>query len=329
METPFSPAAPSGSERTAYVTHHDCSRHDTGWGHLEHQGRLPAVARAVHRDMLTLFDRLLEVEGVPAQRADLEIAHAPSYVARVQERCREAASADTVLELEGETRVSGASWDALLAGVGCVMTAVQQVQAGEARNAFCAVRPPGHGASAAAPGGFSIFNGVAIAALHALRRPPESPLWVIDLGARPGDGTAALLAANPAVCLVDVSGASAGEVADRRRDIISRSLAPGSGVGEALAALRDALDAAEARFTPGLIFLSLGFDFLSADPQGELALEPRDYYDLTLEVRRRAERLCDGRLVSVLEEGYAAPEMGKGVVQHLRALTGLPPEETG
>lgn len=311
------------------MTHHDCSRHDTGWRHLEHQGRLPAVARAVHRDMLTLFDRLLEVEGVPARVADLQVAHDRTYIERVAARCQEAAEAGTVLDLEGDVRVSGASWDALLASVGCVLTAVDRVERGEARNAFCAVRPPGHGAGAAQPGAFSIFNGAAIAARRAAGAPTPTQVWVIDLGARRGVGTAELLAAAPHVGLVDLHAAGSDEVEPAGGGAINRALAQGSGIEAILPSLREALDEMEARLTPGLILLSLGFDGLDADPVGQLALSPRDYYELTLEIRQRADRLCNGRLVSILEEGYAPAEMGQAVVQHLRALADLPPEQTG
>src|SRR5690606_39399740 len=106
--------------RTAFVTHHDCSRHDTGWKRPEHQGRLPAVARAVHRDMLALHDRVVEVEGTPAESKDLSPAHDPTYVQRLMARADEAAAAGGVLPLEGQVMVSGASGDAVLAAVGCV-----------------------------------------------------------------------------------------------------------------------------------------------------------------------------------------------------------------
>lgn len=288
------------------------------------------MARAVHRDMLTLFERLLEVEGIHAQVADLEIAHDPVYIERVAARCREAEEAGTVLDLEGEVRVSGASWDALLASVGCVLTAVEKVEQGEARNAFCAVRPPGHGAGAATPGGFSIFNGAAIAALRAARRTPATPVWVIDLGARRGGGTAELLAGQENVALMDIHEAPAdGDRGAAAAGVIHRALPPGSGIDGALSALRGAMDQMESVLTPELIILSLGCDALAADPLGRLALQPRDYHALTLEIRQRADRLCGERLVSILEEGYAPTEMGQAVVQHLRALADLSPEETG
>lgn len=311
--------------RTAYVTHSDCSRHDTGWRHPEHQGRLPAIARAVHRDMLTLFDHLLEVEGVPATDDQLRLAHSADYIARVEARCREAAAAGEVLELEGEVVVSGASCDAVRAAVGCALTAVEQVLAGDARNAFCAVRPPGHGAGPDAPGGFGIFNTVAVAALHLIRRTDRRVL-VVEWGSDPGVGTARILGAEPAARMLSLHlGEEPGWLAEAGPSVLARSLLRGSGGGEMLAALREGWDEAVDGFQPDFVLLSLGCDALEGDPRGGLSLTPSDFFDLTASLRERAESACGGRLVSVLEGGYDADASARAVVQHLRALASLAP----
>ncbi len=311
--------------RTAYVTHSDCSRHDTGWRHPEHQGRLPAVARAVHRDMLTLFERLLEVEGVPATAEELHVVHTESYVGRVEARCRDASREERVLPLDGEVMVSGASWDAALAAVGCVRTAVERVEAGEARNAFCAVRPPGHGATAAAPGAFGIFNSVAIAAARLARADPARRVLVVEWGSRAGEGTASILAAEGGVRFLSVHARGGREdPLPVSAGVVSRQLSPGSGGGPMMRELRAGLDDVQRDFVPDFVLLSLGCDALRGDPLGVLGLVPRDFYDLTVELRDRADLLCGGRLVSVLEEGYDVAAMGQAVVQHLRALAALP-----
>ena len=109
--------------------------------------------------------------------------------------------------------------------------------------------------------------------------------------------------------------------------MLARPLAPGSGLDPVMRELRRGLDEVERGFVPDIILLSLGCDALQGDPLGVLGLVPRDYHDLTVEVRDRAELLCGGRLVSVLEEGYQAESMARAVVQHLRALAALPPYE--
>jgi acetoin utilization deacetylase AcuC-like enzyme len=315
------------TERTAYVTHSDCSRHDTGWRHPDHQGRLPAVARAVHRDMLTLFDHLLEVEGTPASVEDLRLAHTEAYIARVEARCQAALSSGQVLRLEGEVVVSGASWEAALAAVGCVLTAVDRVAAGEARNAFCAVRPPGHGAWTDRSGSFGLFNSVAVAARRLMREMAPRRVLVVEWGSRPGRGTESLLSGEAHARFVSVHLREEGGGPAASDNPLLRGLPPETTLPGMLSALRSALDHAEVDFAPDFVLLSLGCDALEGDPLGGLSLAPRDYYDLTTELRTRAERLCGGRLVSILEEGYDAEASARAVVQHLRALARLPPQE--
>jgi acetoin utilization deacetylase AcuC-like enzyme len=306
---------------TAYVTHSDCSLHDTGWRHPEHQGRLPAVARAVYRDMLTLFDPLLELEAVPAAEADLLLAHDQGYVDRVRARCEEAADAGEVLVLEGDTRVSGASWRAALAAVGSALTAVDAVLRGDVRNAFCAVRPPGHGAGRDSTSHFALFNPAAIAARHLVRRAGLSRVLIVEWGAAGGAGTLDVVRGDPAIGFLSLHSASA--PLPPTEGAYLRALPAGSDGADLLRALEERLDRAVADASPDFILLSLGCDALATDPRGDLDLQPDDYYALTLALRDRAERVCGGMLVSVLEEGYDSAGMGQAVLRHLHALAGL------
>lgn len=309
---------------TAFVSHHDCSRHDTGWQHPEHQGRLPAIARAVYRDMLTLFDPLLEVEGVPATIEELHLAHAPDYVARIAEGAHEAERAGHPLPLDG-VMLSGASWAAATAAAGCAVTAVDTVLRADARNAFCAVRPPGHGAGVASAGLHGIFNSVALAARHLRERRAVARVLVVEWGARGGSGTAEILGPDPAVRFLSLHQADRAGPAELWSTAAAVPLPPGAGGPLVLELLRAALDRVTRDFHPEFILLSLGCDALADDPTSDLALAPPDYHTLTAELLARADQLCGGRLVSVLEEGYDTAGMGAAVVQHLRALAGLAP----
>ena len=308
---------------TGYVTHPDCSRHDAGWAHPEHQGRLPAIARAVYRDMLALFEPLLEVEAVPATEADLLLAHSQPYVDRVRHRAAEAGSAGRVLPFEGETNVSAASWDAGLAAVGSALTGVDLVLDGRVRNAFCAIRPPGHGVGYETSTRYGLFNSVAVAARHLVRRRGLERVLIVECGSAFGAGTSALFARDPKIRFVSISS----EVTGDRFDAPPRSrLLPAGSAGETMQAeLMDALMEATASSPPDFVLLSLGFDALLADPAGSLALRAEDFFALTETVRSVADLHCAGRLVSVLEEGYHPSELGAAVVQHLHALAGLPP----
>ena len=310
---------------TAYVSHPDCPRHDPGWNHPDHQGRLPAITRAVHRDMVALWEPLLQVEAVPATEADLRLVHTQRHIAEVQATAMIADAQGKILELDG-VPVSGASWDAAIAAAGSAVTAVETVLSGAARNAFAAARPPGRGARPDAAGELSLFNHVAVAARHLRERRGSSRVLVVSWGARPADVLRQALGADPAVAVLSLHQAP-DEPPNPLRAEPSRgdvALPAGSGGAAYGAAQREALDAVPAVESPDFVLLSAGFDLLAGDPLGGLAVTPAEVHALTAELREWAEERCGGRLVSVLEGGYAANETARAVIQHLRALAGLP-----
>ena len=312
---------------TAFVSHEDCSRHDTGWDHPDHQGRLPAIVRAVQRDMVALWEPLRQTEAVPATEEDLLLVHTPAYVERVREMATDAARAERTLQLDG-VPVSGASWDAALAGAGAALTAVEAVLGGEVRNGFALARPPGRGAGADAAGECSLFNNVAIAARHLRARHGIGRVLVVAWGARQPTAMAKVLEEDDGVRLISIhqhpQSFPEPEATADHPSIDGVALAPGSG-GDAFAtALHQLLAAIPADESPGFVLLSAGFCILAADAHGSLAVEPDEVHAITLVLREWVDAHAGGRLVSVLEGGYAANETARAVIQHLRALAGLP-----
>lgn len=313
---------------TAFVSHEDASRHDTGWSHPDHQGRLPAIVRAVQRDMVALWEPLRQMEGMPATEDDLRLVHTPEYLARVRGTAEEAARAGRTLEVDG-VPVSGASWDAALASVGCAVAAVDAVLGGEVRNAFALARPPGRGAAADAAGEFSLFNTVAVAARHLRRRRGIGRVLVVAWGARRPAALARALGEDDGIRLISIhqhpqSFPDPAPPADHP-PIGGAALPPGTRGDAFSGALRDALDTVPPGESPDFVLLSAGFDVLAGDPHGALGVEPEEVYGITVALREWADARAGGRLVSVLEGGYAANETARAVIQHLHALAGLPP----
>jgi acetoin utilization deacetylase AcuC-like enzyme len=313
---------------TAFVSHEDCSRHDTGWDHPDHQGRLPAIVRAVQRDMVALWEPLRQTEAVPATEEDLRLIHTPAYIEGVREMATDAARAERTLMLDG-VPVSGASWDAALAGAGAALTAVEAVLDGEVRNGFALARPPGRGAGADAPGECSLFNNVAIAARHLRARRGIGRVLVVAWGARQPTALAQVLEEDDGIRLISIHQHPQAfpdpEATADHPTIDGVALAPGSGGDAFVEALRELLDSVPADESPDFVLLSAGFCILAADAHGSLAVEPDEVYAITLALREWVDAHAAGRLVSVLEGGYAAPETARAVIQHLRALAGLPP----
>jgi acetoin utilization deacetylase AcuC-like enzyme len=305
---------------TAYVSHEDTSRHDTGWNHPDHQGRLPAVTRAVYRDMVALYDPLLQVQAAPAGETELLRVHTRRYVDDVRRTAIAAAAEGRPLELGG-VPVSAATWDAALAAAGCAVTAVDVVMRGDTRNAFAPARPPGRGARADEPGEHSLFNNVAIAARHLRERHGSSRVLVLAWGIHPAAAIREVLAGDPAISVVSIHQQPDAGAEPHPHD---RALPPGATGAEFADAMRDALDAVAPGDSPDFVLLSAGFDILAADPLGALSVSPADVHALTAALVEWAEARAGGRLASVLEGG-SGPALGAAVVQHLRALTGLPP----
>jgi acetoin utilization deacetylase AcuC-like enzyme len=310
---------------TAYVGHGDCPRHDTGWSHPDHQGRLPAIWRAIYRDTPALMADVLQIEAAPATEAELRRVHTARHVHAVCARAAEAEAAGRTLELDG-VPVSGASWAAATAAAGTALTAVDTVLAGGARNAFAAARPPGAGAGPDAAGGFALFNNVALAARHLRERHGAGRVLTVSWASAPPAALAGILAGDPATPLFSLHADPRTFPDPHPSSDVSfdrgAPLRPGATGGEMAQVLSEALDGVAP--APDFVLLAAGFDVLAGDPLGVLGVAPDEVHALTRVLVEWAEARCGGRLVSVLEGGYDAAATARAVVQHVRALAGLP-----
>ena len=310
--------------------HADCGRHDTGWGHPEHQGRLRAVMEALHRALPELHDDVDPVVGSPADPSRLTAVHTANHVARVRQACDEAAATGEIVGLDADTLVSPASWEAALAAVGCALDAVDGVVAGRHAAAFCPVRPPGHHATRERALGFCLFNNIALAARHALDRPEVDRVLIVDWDVHHGNGTQDIFYRDPDVFYLSMHqhpfypgtglahehGEGEGE-----GTTLNLPMSPDQEPAVYVSTLLDGLDRALREFRPDLVLISAGFDAGREDPLGGFTLDVSDFATLTREVVERTRESACGRVVSLLEGGYNPAELGQNVVSHLYALT--------
>ena len=308
------------STPVAYLSHADCGRHDTGWHHPEHVGRLRAIPRAL-RDDFELFGALQHLEGRHATPDELALAHEPSYVALVRQLAEQGGG-----RLDADTIESDGSWDAGTAGAGCVLDAVDLALSGEAVRSFSAVRPPGHHALRGSGMGFCLFGNVAIAAHYARQVKKLDRVLIVDWDVHHGNGTQALVEHDPNIRFVSMHqwpwypGTGAHDDRGPHGNVWNVPM-PAAQPREAyVSALLGAIDKASEGFTPDLVMISAGFDSLAGDPLGGFTLELDDVTRMTRELVSRAEQWCGGRLVSALEGGYAPQRLGEAAVTHLRAL---------
>ena len=178
---------------TALVTHAACLEHLTGRRNPESAQRLKTVLARLERADWT--SRLLRLDAAPAPRPVLELVHDPFYLDTLQAQCADG----HLWRADGDTIASPGTWNAARHAAGSVLTAVDAVLAGQAANAFCAVRPPGHHASRAAAKGFCFLNNVAIGAAYARAVHGLTRIAVVDWDVHHGDGTQAIFWEDPDV----------------------------------------------------------------------------------------------------------------------------------
>ena len=304
----------------AFISHADCGRHDTGWGHPEHVGRLRAITRALrdHPDVLMSLEHL---EARHATDDEIALVHARAYIEQVRAVARAGGGA-----LDADTVTSEGSWDAARAGAGALLDAVDYVMGGAGKRAFCGVRPPGHHALADRAMGFCLFGNVAIAARYAQRHHQLQRVLIVDWDVHHGNGTQALVENDADIHFISMHqwpwypGTGAADDRGPHRNVWNVPMAGGLPAERYVDALTRAIDDATRGFSPDLVLISAGFDSLRDDPLGGFTLELEHFEGLTRLLVERASMWCSGRVVSALEGGYAPERVAAACVVHMRAL---------
>lgn len=208
------------------------------------------------------------------------------------------------------------------------MNAVDSVVNGQVRNAFCAVRPPGHHATPIRGMGFCIFNNIAIGARYAQRRHGLDRVLIVDWDVHHGNGTQDIFYEDDTVFFFSThqspwypgTGDRSETGEGKGKGTTMNVPLPAGSQEEVLAAFRQGLVQAADKFKPDMVMISAGFDSRRGDPLGQFRLTDEDFADLTRIMMDVAEKHAEGRIVSVLEGGYSLEGLGAGVVAHVRTL---------
>lgn len=299
------------------ITHPACLGHDPGPDHPESPARLQAVINALRS---AFGDSLQWQQAQPAKYGELVRVHDAVMIQAVM-----AEQSEPLRALDQDTYSSPGSAEAALYAAGAAVDAVDAVMEGRANRVFCAVRPPGHHATASTAMGFCLFNNAAIAAAYACERHGLERVAVVDFDVHHGNGTQDIFQADPRVAYYSSHQAGLFPYSGLRRDrgvgnLLNIQLAAGSGgldfrniwAEEILPAIED--------FHPQLLILSAGFDAHMRDPQADLMLDAEDFAWLTTCLRGIADRHAGSRLVSVLEGGYDLQALAECSVAHVGAL---------
>jgi acetoin utilization deacetylase AcuC-like enzyme len=313
------PDVTAGPLLTTLLLHHPAFLdHRTPPGHPERPDRLRALHQALdHQD----FEGLKRVEAPLAELDAALLAHPQRYVDAI----RRAIPTEGLTRIDADTVASPGSWEAALRGLGAALAAVDAVATGEVRNAFAAVRPPGHHAETARAMGFCLFNNAAVAARHAQQAHGMERVAIVDWDVHHGNGTQEIFWSDPSVLYASTHQMplypGTGALSETGiGNIFNAPLAPGDGAARFKLAFDERILPALEAFRPDLILISAGFDAHRRDPLAQINLDAEDFSWATAKLMDIADRTANGRVVALLEGGYDLKGLAESASAHIRRL---------
>ncbi|MEP3280191.1 MAG: histone deacetylase family protein [Stappiaceae bacterium] len=304
---------------TLLFHHPSFLEHLTPHGHPERPDRLRAVDRILEQEQ---FQALLRDIAPMGALEDIARAHPTAHV----ESLHSAVPDHGIVHLDADTAVSAGTWEAVLRGVGAACKAVDEVIDKKVRNAFCAIRPPGHHAETSTAMGFCLFNNVAVAARHAQHVYGVGSVAIVDFDVHHGNGTQEIFWNDKSVMYCSTHqmplfpGTGAANETGDANTMVNAPLAAGDGSVRFKEAMKEVVLPKIEAFSPDLILISAGFDAHTLDPLGNINLVEEDYGWITSELMDIADRKCDGRIVSMLEGGYDLDGLSRSVAVHVSRL---------
>jgi acetoin utilization deacetylase AcuC-like enzyme len=304
--------------KTGLITSDTYQNHNTGDGHPEKIDRVTVII-----DNFKKLDNKNLVWKKPSgfDRSLLEITHNSDYVNFVEKSFPEKG----LSFLDGDTIISPGSKEATSDAVGSIITAIDGVQNNEFKNAFCAVRPPGHHAEKDKAMGFCIYNNVAVGDNYLIKRYKLNKIAIIDFDVHHGNGTQNIFYDNEKVLYISTHqfpyypGSGTEQEKGKHNNIFNIPLPAGTTSEEYLNAYEFVLKKLN-EFKPEFILLSAGFDAHKDDPLAQFKLESGDFYKITKRTLELSKLHCEGKVVSILEGGYDLIALQESSEMHVKAL---------
>jgi acetoin utilization deacetylase AcuC-like enzyme len=309
--------------QTGFVFHDDYLNHDTGASHPESKLRLSAIVE--HLKKTGLWKELFIIIPEKAEIDWILKIHTLQHVEFVRESCQ---SNRRVLDF-GDTLICRASFDIALLAAGGILAGIDHVMESKVKNAFCAVRPPGHHAEKNQAMGFCLFNNVAIGAKYIQEKHDLDRIAIIDWDVHHGNGTQNSFYDDPTVFYISLhqfphypgtgndseKGHGSGE-----GYTLNCPMEAGSGEEDYLNAFKEKIQPALNGFKPDFILISAGFDAHANDPLSSIRIIENTYIQMTGILKQIADDHCQGRIVSILEGGYNLDDLASSVEAHIREL---------
>ena len=304
--------------KTGLITSDTYQNHDTGAGHPE---KIDRVSTIIENFKKINNKNIVWKKPSKVKKKILETTHSSDYIKFVQNSFPKKG----LSFLDGDTIISPGSKDATIDAVGSIITAIDGVQKNEFKNAFCAVRPPGHHAEKNKAMGFCIYNNVAVGAHYLLNNYKFNKVAIIDFDVHHGNGTQDIFYDNEKVLYISTHqypyypGSGSEEEKGKFNNIYNIPLPAGTNSEEYLNAYEFVLKKLK-QFKPEFILFSAGFDAHRNDPLAQLQLSSKDFYELTKRTLELSKTFCNGKAVSILEGGYDLMALQESSEKHVNAL---------
>ena len=304
--------------KTGLVTSDTYQNHNTGEGHPEKIDRVTAVI-----DNFKKIDNkeLIWKKPTKFDQSFLINTHSSEYIDLVSKSFPE----NGLAFLDGDTVVSPGSKEATKDAVGSIITAIDGVQQKEFKNAFCAVRPPGHHAEKDKAMGFCIYNNVAVGANYLIEKYKYNKVAIIDFDVHHGNGTQDIFYNNEKVLYISTHqypyypGSGSEKETGKFNNILNIPLEAGTTAEQYLNAYENVLKKLK-EFRPEFLLFSAGFDAHIDDPLAQLRLSSEDFYHLTKRTLEVSKSMFNGNVVSILEGGYDLKALQDSTKRHVDAL---------
>ena len=301
---------------TAIVTSDTSINHETGLGHPEKPDRVTTIIKNLKKNKNLIWKKNKKFD-----HKILDFTHTPEYV----EQVKNSFPKKGLVFLDADTIISPGSKDAAYDAVGSIISAIDGVENKEFKNAFCAVRPPGHHSEKEKSMGFCIYNNVAVGAHHLLEKYKLNKVVIIDFDVHHGNGTQDIFYDNSKVLYISTHqypyypGSGAEQEKGKYNNIFNIPLPAGTTSEKYLNAYEFVLKKVK-EFKPEFILFSAGFDAHKDDPLAQFELNSKDFYDLTKRTLELSKLYCHGKVVSILEGGYDLNALQESSEMHVNAL---------
>ncbi len=304
--------------KTGLITSDTYQNHDTGDGHPEKIDRVTVI---IDNFKKLKNKNLIWKKPNKFKNSFLAKTHTSNYIDHVNKSFPKKG----YNFLDGDTIVSPGSKDATKDAVSSIITAIDGVQNKEFRNAFCAVRPPGHHAEKEKAMGFCIFNNVAVGANYLIEKYKYSKIAIIDFDVHHGNGTQDIFYDNKKVLFISTHqypfypGSGSEKEKGNFNNVLNIPLEAGTSAEKYLNAYENVLNKVR-EFKPEFLLFSAGFDAHIDDPLAQLQLRSEDFYKITKRTLEISKSFCNGNVVSILEGGYDLKALQESTKRHVDAL---------